>query len=236
MLFRSRVDGPRGLPALTRFATVVAHAIPLLWRRAPDVAGLRVQPARPADLEEMAAVWARIARGRQFAGELAAEPWREWIRRAPGLTIYDYLVARRPDGRIAGFVAVWDQRTFKQLRVLAYSARLAAARRALNALAPITGTRLPAPGGALPSLAAVHLCADDPAVLRALVLHAYAAYRGSGYLFLTLALDRRDPLARGLRGLLAQPTVVRAYATSPAGRWRGAPLDRRPLHFEAALV
>ena len=31
-------------------------------------------------------------------------------------------------------------------------------------------------------------------------------------------------------------TAVGAYATTPAGRWTGAPLDGRPLHFESALV
>jgi hypothetical protein len=77
---------------------------------------------------------------------------------------------------------------------------------------------------------------DTPDVLRALLLHGYAARRGAGYLFLTLALDRSDPLRAALRGLLSQPTTVGAYATTPAGRWTGAPLDARPLHFESALV
>jgi hypothetical protein len=51
-----------------------------------------------------------------------------------------------------------------------------------------------------------------------------------------VALDRRDPLTRALAGLFAQPTAVRAYATTPAGAWTGARLDARPLHFESALV
>jgi hypothetical protein len=86
-------------------------------------------------------------------------------------------------------------------------------------------------------LAAVHLCApDEPAVLRALLLRAYARHRASGHLFFTLALDRRDPRSAALRGLLAQPTLVNAYVTTPAGRWTGAPLDGRPLYFESALV
>jgi hypothetical protein len=109
----------------------------------------------------------------------------------------------------------------------------------VNAVAALTGRpRLPDAGGALPSLAAVHLCvpADEPAVLRALLLHAYAEGRGSGHLFFTVALDRRDPLTRALAGLFAQPTAVRAYATTPAGAWTGARLDARPLHFESALV
>jgi hypothetical protein len=234
-----RTVGPRGLPTLTRFATLDVHAIPLLWPRAHSVAGIRVRTARAEDLDEMGALWNRIAPARQLAPVLGAARLRAWIADAPGLEIEDYVVARRADGRIVGFLALWDQYFIKQLRVLAYSTRLAAVRTVLNGLAPLARTpRLPAAGAVLPSLAVLHCCApgDEPEVLRALLLHAYAARRGAGYLFLTLALDRRDPVRVALRGLFAQPTVVGAYATTPAGKWTGAPLDDRPLHFESALV
>lgn len=234
-----RADGRRGLPTLTRFATLDVHAIPLLWRRPERVAGLRVDAAREEDLYEMGALWNHVAPKRQLAPVLGAARLRAWIDGAPGLAIDDYLVARRSDGRIAGFLALWDQYFIKQLRVLGYSPRLALVRTALNAVAPIAGTpRLPAAGHVLPSLAALHCCVpgDEPEVLRALLLHGYAARRGRGYLFLTLALDRRDPLRVALRGLLAQPTAVGAYVTTPAGLYAGAPLDARPLHFESSLV
>jgi hypothetical protein len=233
-----RVSGPRGLPTLRWFAALHVHAIPLLWHRSTHVTGFTVREARDEDIEEMTALWATLAPARQLAPVLSAERLRAWLDRSPGLAIHDYLVATRADGRIAGYVGIWEQSTFKQLRVLDYSRRLAMARHAMNAVAPLTGTpRLPARGGTLRSLTAVHLCApDDPAVLRALLLHAYARHRASGQLFFTLALDRLDPRSVALRGLCAQPTLVNAYATTPAGRWDGAPLDRRPLHFESALV
>ena len=234
-----RAGGPRGLPVLTRFATLDVHAIPLLWPRAERVAGLRVEPARAEDLDEMGALWNRVAPTRQLAPVLGAARLRARIDDAPGLAVEDYLVARRADGRIAGFLALWDQYFIKQLRVLGYSPRLAVARRALNAIAPVAGTpSLPPTGHVLPSLAVLHCCVpgDDAEVLRALLLHGYAARRGRGYLFLTLALDRRDPLRAALRGLLAQPTVVGAYVTTPAGEYAGPPLDGRPLHFESSLV
>lgn len=234
-----RSVGPRGLPALSPIATIDVHAVPFLHARAAQVNGLHVSHARDEDIDEMAALWSELAPGRQLAPVLDAERLARWIRHAPGLAVYDYLVARRANGRIGGFIALWDQRSFKQLRVLGYSARLTAVRLAMNAVAPMLGSpRLPAAGGTLPSLGTVHLCApaEEPAVLRALLLHGYAEQRRSGHLFFTVALDRRDPLARALGGLFAQPTAVCAYATTPAGRWTGGPLDRRPLHFESALV
>ena len=234
-----RAAGPRGLPQLIRFATLEVHALPFLWPRAESVRGITVRAARREDLEEMGALWRVVAPNRQLAPALDAERLAAFIDAAPGLAIEDYLVACRADGRIAGFLALWDQRLLKQLRVLGYSRRLSFARTALNAIAPVTGTpRLPEPGSVLPSLAALHLCVPDtaPELLRALLLHAHAVHRRTGRLFLTLALDRRDPLRVALRGLFAQPTHVGAYATTPKGRWSGRRLDGRPLHFESALV
>jgi hypothetical protein len=234
-----RAVGPRGLPQLTRFATLEVHALPFLWSRTETVRGLSVRAARREDLDEMSALWRVVAPARQLAPALDAERLAAFIDEAPGLAIEDYLVARRADGRIAGFLALWDQRLLKQLRVLGYSRRLSVARTALNAIARVAGTpRLPDARSVLPSLAALHLCVPDtaPEVLRALLLHAHAVHRQTGRLFLTLALDRRDPLRAALRGLFAQPTHVGAYVTTPSGRWRGHRLDSRPLHFEAALV
>jgi hypothetical protein len=234
-----RADGPRGLPRLTRFATLEVHAIPFLWPRAESVRGISVRAARREDLDEMGALWGTVAPARQLAPTFDAERLAAFIDAAPGLAIEDYLVARRGDGRIAGFLAIWDQRLLKQLRVLGYSRRLSVARTALNAVGRVAGTpRLPGAGNVLPSLAALHLCVPEaaPDVLRALLLHAHAVHRRTGRLFLTLGLDRRDALRDALRGLFAQPTYVGAYATTPGGRWRGDRLDGRPLHFESALV
>jgi hypothetical protein len=234
-----RTIGPRGLPRLARFATLEVHAVPFLWPRRATMDGITAEPARREDLDEMGAFWRMVAPYRQLAPVLDAERLAAFIDAAPGLSIEDYLVARRADGRIAGFFALWDQRLLKQLRVLGYSRRLTAARTALNAIASVAGTpRLPDVGHRLPSLAALHLCVPHsaPEVLRALLLHAYAVHRRAGPLFLTLALDRRDPLRAALRGLFAQPTYVGAYVTAPSGRWHGNRLDHLPLHFEAALV
>jgi hypothetical protein len=215
------------------------QAVPFLFRRHGAVGSPRVDSARDEDLEEMAALWGRVAPERQWAPVLDASAMREWIARAPGLAVHDFLVARRADGRIVGFIGVWDQRSFKQLRVLGYSRRLARARVAVNAVARLAGTSpLPPAGNRLDSLATVMPCiaGGDPSVLRALLLRAYAMHRQTGPLFLSVTMDRRDPLRVGLMGLFAQPTLVGAYVTSPSGRYGGPPLDERPMHYEAALV
>ena len=230
-----RASGPRGLPQLHRFATVQSYAIPLfLPRREPRPDQYRVLRASAADLEEMTCLWHAVARERQFAPVQFALP--------PGLAIENYWLARRAGtGRLAGFVALWDQEAFKRTYILRYGARLGALRTLLNLSATLfSAPRLPAAGAAAPlkQLAAFQLTVpwSEPGALRALLERAYADFRRSQYAVITLGLDVRDPLSRALDGLLVTRTALHAYVSTPAGVYRGPDLADRPLHFETALV
>jgi hypothetical protein len=232
-----RARGPRGMPVLARFATLRVAAIPLLWERRERVTGLSIWPASPRDLPRMAALWKEVAPTRQLAPRLDADSLGAWIADAPGLDLSNYLLALDMRGRLRGFLGVWDQSSFKQMRVVSYSSRLAVARGAINLVASVAGaTRLPPPGSPLPALAIVHVCAPDAATLRALLLEAYRRYRGGHHALLTLGLDERDPLLAATSGLLTQPTRVHAYLTSARGSADVSTLSRRPLHHETALV
>src|SRR5262249_21698843 len=235
-----RVHGRGGAAAVTPFSTIRAFSIPLLWPRSRRALGaVRVSPATADDVDEMAALWKRLAPGRQFAPAFDADSMNAWIADAPGLHIHDYRVARTRDGRIVGFLAWWDQSAFKQSRVLLYSPRLAAARAAINGVAALTrGIRLPSVGQPLRYRTALHVCAPSgrPDVLRALLRVSCTELRAARYAFMTIGLDARDPLCAALSGLAAQPTDVNAYVLTPGGPYAGPPLDDRPLHYEIALV
>ena len=234
-----RLGGARGLPHLTRFATIRSHSVSLLWKRRPPPSERRVTRAGTEDLEEMADLWQRVAPGRQFAPVHDAGSLAAWIEAAPGLDISSYFLARGADGRLAGFFGLWDQESFKQLRVTSYSPSLRAFRLGFNALAPVVGsTPLPAAGGRIRSLTAVHVCVPptDPAVLRALLIAAYNEHRGQGYSFFSVGLDVSDPLAGAFTGLLAQPTDVWACTATSARPYDGPALHDRPMHHEIALV
>jgi len=235
-----RTQGRGGAAAFTRFATIRAFSIPLLWPRSHGPRGdIHVSLATSSDVGEMAELWQRVAPRRQFAPVFDADSMSAWIADAPGLDIGDYRVARGRDGRILGFLAWWDQTVFKQARVLRYSPRLAAARTALNGLARLTGgVRLPSLGQPLPYRTALHVCVPSgrPDVLRALVRASCAELRAARYAFATIGLDTRDPLCAAIAGIGAQPTDVNAYALTPRGPYAGPPLDDRPLHYEIALV
>jgi GNAT superfamily N-acetyltransferase len=221
----------------SRFATIRAFSIPLLWAR--SVPSMRVDTADESDLDEMVSLWHRVAIGRQFAPSFDPDELKSWIATAAGLSIADYRVARDRNGRIVGFMAWWDQATFKQSRVLRYSPRLAVVRAAINGVAAVTrGIRLPNVGAPLRYRTALHVCvpAERPDVLRALVRESCAELRAQRYAFATIGLDVRDPLCAAMSGLGAQPTDVGAYVLTPTVAYCGPSLEDRPLHYEVALV
>jgi GNAT superfamily N-acetyltransferase len=231
-----RVRGPRGLPELHRFATVLSYTIPLFLPRFGGRSGAyAVRRACEDDRDEMGCIWRVAARAHQFGP--VTDPADVM---APGLSIDDYwLVHHAVTGRLAGFLACWDQHSFKRTHVERYDLRTGALRRVLNVAAPLVGgLRLPPEGAALRQLAAFQVAVQgsDPAVLHALLERAYADARARGYVALTIGLDVRDPLVDALDGFMAIPTPLQAYVTTPAGRYRGPDLGERPLHFETALV
>ena len=235
-----RLSGPRGVPPFRKIATIRTHSIPILRpRRDRTGNGVRIDAAKWSDVGQMVKLWRKVAPQRQLAPAFTAKSLSAWIGAAPGLDISDYRIARSTAGEMLGFLAVWDQRSFKQLVVVGYSPRMKLVRTAFNAIATMLGAeRLPRSGAPLSCVSAAHVCVPShrPEVLRSLILSAYNDFVGAGCSFMNVGLDTRDPLTGGLVGLLAQPTDVNAYAVT--GRRGVAPelLDSRPMHYEIALV
>jgi hypothetical protein len=59
--------GLRGSPPLTRFATLDAYSVPLIWAPPPPRSERRVVPAEAKDVGEMIDLWRRLAPEVQFA-------------------------------------------------------------------------------------------------------------------------------------------------------------------------
>jgi len=234
-----RLDGPRGLPRFSRVATIRTHSLSILWKRRNRVVrSVSVSRASWNDIEEMAGLWRDVAKHRQLAPAYDADSLARWVREAPGLAIHDFRLARGRDGRLLGFVGLWDQRQFKQLTVVSYSPRMAVARRVFNVVAPIVGAeRFPPAGAPLNVVTATHVCMqrDRADVLRALLVSAHNGLRGSGCSLLNIGLDKCDPLTAALQGLFAQPTDVHAYLANARGKAWGRELGGI-LHYEIALV
>ena len=235
-----RLSGPRGVASFQKVGTIRTHSVPILWRRKENRrTPLCVDAARWSDLDEMVALWNSVAPFRQLATVLSASSLADWIRNAPGLDISSYRLARSASGELLGFLAVWDQRSFKQLTVVGYSRRMNAARLAFNSLCPFLGVeRLPAPGSPLECVTLAHVCvsADRSDVLSSILTSVYNEMRATRCSFMNVGLDVRDPLSEALSGFLAQPTDVNAYMMRIRSGVVPEPLDDRPIHYEIALV
>jgi GNAT superfamily N-acetyltransferase len=234
-----RTVGRGSVPRFERFATIRAHSIPLLLPRRFGDRSLRCRRATVNEIEEMAGFWCAVAPTRQFAPVHTADSLAEWIANAPGLEISDFRLVRDRGGRLLGFLAWWDQSSFKQLRVIRYSARLRVVRTVINGIARLTrSVTLPDLGAPLRYCTAVHVCVspERPEVLRTLVQSTYGELRDARYAAATIGLDMRDPLRGALGGLFAQPTDSHAYVCTSIGDYAGPSLADRPLHYEIALV
>jgi hypothetical protein len=142
--------------------------------------------------------------------------------------------------RIAGCLAVWDQRGFKQAVVRGYAPALRLARPLLNLAGPALGApRLPRPGEPLRHAFLSHVAVDgdDPRVLVALVEEAMAT-AGSDLDHLVTGFSERDPLL----GALIRAFPSRRYGSIlyvvdwEDGRGAADTLDRRVPHPEVAIL
>lgn len=236
-----RLPGPRGVPAFEWLATIRSHSIPVLWKRKwNDRSTVKVEPAKWSDINEMVRLWSGVAPRRQFAPVYDANTLSERIRLAPGLDISSYLVARSCAGEMLGFVALWDQSSFKQMYVERYSRQMSIVAAINNVIAPrLGGARLAAPGEEMRYKTAVHVCVpgETPEVLQSLLVAAHNQLRNTGCAFFNVGLDVVDPLSVATKGLFGQGTDIRAYVSTRGS----APLDLgslrgRPLHHEIAFV
>jgi hypothetical protein len=186
----------------------------------------------------MAALWSTVAPVRQLAPVFDADTFATWIREAPGLDVSSYRVARDVNGRLLGFLGLWNQQEFKQMNVIGYSPRMATVRSVFNFLAPIVDAEpLPESGEPLALVTAVNVCvpSDRADVLRSLIIESHNELRRTGCSLLNIGLDVKDPLTSALDGLMAQPTDVHAYLTDGRGKLWTRPLEG-PFHYEIALV
>jgi hypothetical protein len=235
-----RLDGPRGLVPFRKLATIRTHSISVLWkRRLRLVSGMTLERAKWSDLDDMAALWQRVAPLRQLAPVLDSNTMARMIASSPGLHISSYSLARARDGELLGYLAVWDQSQVKQMYVEHYSRRMSVVRRCFNAISPVIGSeRMPASGEPLRHRTIYNVCVpgDRPDVLRALLVTAHNELRGAACSFFNIGLDVSDPLARAVDGLLAQPTDVNAYISAVEDPPQIESLKALPLHYEIALV
>jgi hypothetical protein len=187
----------------------------------------------------LARLWSEICSTRELAPVMGPDRFVQVMQRWPGLGTGSFLVIEE-GGELAAFLALWDQRGLKTIRVDDYPAPVGVIRAAYNVFRLLhRGARLPAIGEVLDAPAVLFPCVppDRPDLLRALLGAAADQCSALRLPTFTIALDRTDPLSAALSGIPAVSTDFRVYLTSPIGRYAGPALHPgHPVHFEHALV
>jgi len=215
----NRADLPRYID-LGRVLTPVVY----LKRRLPDVDAdivrgtLALLPTIVAKLNDNRLQFAPAYSEADFLGG-----------RLRGFRVEDFYVLRR-NGGIAGVLGVWDQRTFRQTRVVRYRGMLGVCRPIVNL---VCRPPLPPPGAELRFCYLAFISTDDGEAFRALVRRAYNDLVGGEYTHFTLGLHERDPRLAVLSEYARTPFAGRLFAVSFDGDPR---LDDRVPYVEAALL
>ncbi|HUG09413.1 MAG TPA: hypothetical protein VMM36_00280 [Opitutaceae bacterium] len=230
--------GVRGMPRyelIAEFTTMLMRASASRSARLPP--GLAIESGETVSAKDLADCLSEFGRTRNLSTHWTAE--RIDALAAHGLPRSDFLLLRE-GARLAGCMAVWDQRSFRQIVVHGYNGGLAIARPVVNLAGAVLGLpRLPKPGSIL-SQAMLSPMAIDPRLSNALPAFLRegmraAARRGLEIVATGFAVD--DP---------CWPVVVRAFrGRRYASRlysveWPGAPavyrLDARPCLPELASL
>jgi hypothetical protein len=193
--------GLPGLPIYRPWSELVTLVLPVGGprRRRPTAVERGTAELLPA----IAACLERNLRRHQFAPAWTASDLASPVR-TRGLEAADFCVVREPGGgdRIAGCLALWDQRAFKQVVVRGYAPALARLRPLVNAVSWLRGgPRLPVPGGPLALAFLSHLAVDDdrPELLIELVRAARQAAARRGLDYLSCGLAEGNPMLPALR-------------------------------------
>ncbi len=226
------------MPHFVPLGTIRNYAIHLLFpKKIKD--RYQITRATGEDIEAMTTFLKRVYVQKQFAPAIESTGFLKKVEQIPGLGLNQFYLAKQ-EGRLLGLVGVWDQQSFKKIKILSFSPKVRLSRAFYNLLTRPLGARsLPLPGSFLPYFYLTHLAIeeDDPAVLRALLNRIHNDHLRSPYLFFTGGLLEGSPLENALNGFFYHTFDTLAFALMPRGsRWKQVDFHRLPLHIDTALT
>ena len=222
----------RRFPRFSKVAHLQTLAI-VVPRRSQKIEGCAVKPATGDQLADLASFLQANGTGRQFFPYWTADGLRRL--ESFGLGARDMFIATC-NGHLAGVMALWDQRGFKQTVIRGYPVWMRRARPMLNALAR---TGLPPEGQPLRSAYAALVCiaGDNIEVFRKLLCAVLNEARQRNLDHLLIGLDARDPLLQAASKARHITYNSRIYSVEwPDERSDLEPLDQRPVYVDIAML
>jgi hypothetical protein len=213
---RGSLEGGRaGLPDYRAIGSITTYTVTAQRHSGQGFLPL-VRTATAADIPAMNRFVARMADHYQFLscydfnGLLTGDPFFQ------GLTLGDFLLVGEGDD-LRGLVGVWNQKAFKQTRVIRYSRSLHWLRPLWNLWASWTGGMHLPPAGQSFDYLALHsplTRPDDLPVFSALLQAAWAETRRRGSRAMTLTLADTDPRRDALKQFRYLPLRARQYTVA----------------------
>lgn len=194
--------------------------------------GVQMRAATASDVLAMQAFFDREAPRRNgypvydFEKLLAGDPYYA------GLSIGDFVLATR-NGQIIGMIAGWNQKAYKQTRIVGFKPIVKVLRPLYNLYVGIVGGfKLPPVGGVLNylTLSNILVANDDTAVLQGLIDYVMAN-QGQKFDALATAFTAGDPLESVPRGYKRQKLFSSHFWLSYGDDPRPG-IDDRPLYVE----
>lgn len=197
-------SGRGGLPVYHPYGEYHTYAVNIRSAaRSRDDLNCMVRRATGEDLPAIQAFLQKEAPRKQFY------PVYDFTRlQGPGpvpdyyadIRIEDFFLAFA-GAKLVGLVGVWDQKAFKQTRVISYARSIAYTRPLYNLAARATGGIVLPPAGSLMEYFNLHALLienDDPGIFAALIAAVKNTYRGGPHEYFLCGLDASDPLNAAL--------------------------------------
>lgn len=195
-------------------------------------AGVTLRAATPADLPAMQAFFDSEAPRRNGYPVYDFDKLAKGDPYYAGLKVSDYVLALKGD-KIVGMLAGWDQKAYKQTRIMGFKPAVRVLRPLYNLYVSLAGGfKLPPAGGVLNYLTLYNILIahDDAAIYQALI-DWVMAHAGQKYDALATAVTHGDPLVEVPRGYKRQKLISSHFWLSYGDDPRPG-IDNRPLYVE----
>jgi len=228
-------SGRAGLPVYRPCARLTTYLIPLSCRqRNPKLSDAVSRGTRDL-LDEAVAYLQWWNSHYQFAPVYSLQDILGESELLPGFS-WENLYIYREQGAVRGTLGVWDQSSFKQTVVTAYSPRMQAVRPLFNLYAAVRRIpRLPRAGDAIKLLYGTCSSGDGPAFAR-LVQQVCTEWSGRGYDYLTVGFNAESECAAIASRLATQRIKSTLYAVYWPDHAVVLPKEERPIHTEVATL
>lgn len=224
-----------GLPVYKPLARLITYLIPLRrnWQR--KSATNAVSRVDQHQLPWAIAFLQRWNSQHQFAPVYTLEDMLGQSKLLPSFC-WENFYTYREQGEICGTLGVWDQQSFKQTVVTAYSRKMQLLRPFYNLYATITGNPgLPPTGAEIKLLYASFLSGNEKA-LEALLNQIRMDWSGKGYDYLSIGVCENSELCP----IASRYATQQIFSTIYIVYWQDAsitlPAAHRPVHLEIATL